>query len=87
MSFERSNNMEESKSSVCKHLCETLKWTKEFQDLSYIKLEVNERGQDMVYIRFKDGHGYVMNATEETALEMMQRILKVLHVYVEEYYE
>ena len=76
--------MEESKSTVCAHLCEALKWTKEFKDLSYIKLEVNEIDQDMVYIRFKDGHGYVMNATEETALEMMQRILRVLHVYVEE---
>ena len=71
--------MEESKSSICRHLCEALKWTRAHQDILYMKYEKDDgAGIEFVHIGYKSGRRLAVDVTADSGIALIHDILKCI---------
>ena len=73
--------MEESKSSICHHLYNALKCTREHEDISYVTYNqrlADETGDEIVHIGYKNGYKIDVDVTADSGIALIHDILKCI---------
>lgn len=73
--------MEESKSSICHHLYNALKCTREHEDISYItydQRQADETGIELVHIGYKGGRRLAVDVTADSGIALIHDVLKCI---------
>lgn len=68
----------ENKREICNLLCETLKATRDQEDLMALKYKKDKSGLELVTVIYNGGGTRVINVTMDSGVAMIRDILKSL---------
>jgi len=68
----------EDKKEICKSLCETLKKTREYDDLTEIAYKKREDGEEFIMAIFRDGYKIAACVTADSGAAMIRDILRAI---------
>lgn len=70
--------MKEDKQMICNRLCETLKETRDQEDLAAITYEKNSAGYETATLTYINGGARTINVTMDSGVAMIRDIMRTL---------